>query len=164
MARSPRSVGPKRSGAAGAPGAGRTAADTARAHQATRKAHAQETAEDYAEAIADLIESEGEARVVDLADRLGVSHVTVVRTIARLQREGLVVTRPYRSIHLTDRGREMAEDSARRHEVVVRFLRALGISEATAQADAEGIEHHVSEETLAAFARFADGRWSPRRG
>lgn len=136
----------------------RTASDTARAHQATRKAHAQETAEDYAEAIADLIGTVGEARVVDLADRLGVSHVTVVRTVARLQREGLVVTRPYRSIHLTDRGRLLAEDSARRHEVVVRFLRALGISEPTAQADAEGIEHHVSEETLAAFARFTDGR------
>jgi DtxR family manganese transport transcriptional regulator len=140
----------------------RTASDTARAHQATRKAHAQETAEDYAEAIADLIGTVGEARVVDLADRLGVSHVTVVRTVARLQREGLVVTRPYRSIHLTDRGRLLAEDSARRHEVVVRFLRALGISEPTAQADAEGIEHHVSEETLAAFARFTDGR-RPRR-
>lgn len=140
----------------------RTASDTARAHQATRKAHAQETAEDYAEAIADLIGTVGEARVVDLADRLGVSHVTVVRTVARLQREGLVVTRPYRSIHLTDRGRLLAEDSARRHEVVVRFLRALGISEPTAQADAEGIEHHVSGETLAAFARFTDGR-RPRR-
>lgn len=158
MARSPRSVGPKRSRAAGAPGAGRSAADTARAHQATRRAHALETAEDYAEAIADLIESEGEARVVDLADRLGVSHVTVVRTIARLQREGLVVTRPYRSIFLTDSGRLLAEEAARRHDVVVRFLRALGISEAAAQADAEGIEHHVSEETLAAFARFAEGR------
>lgn len=141
-----------------APSARRTAADQARAHQATRKAHAQETAEDYAEAIADLIESEGEARVVDLADRLGVSHVTVVRTIARLQREGLVLTRPYRSIFLTDSGRSLAEEAARRHEVVVRFLRSLGISEATAHADAEGIEHHVSEETLAAFARFAEGR------
>jgi len=142
----------------------RSAAEQARAHKATRRAHAHETAEDYAEAIADLIDAGGEARVVDLAGRLGVSHVTVVRTIARLKREGLVITRPYRSIFLTDEGRLLAADSRRRHAVVERFLRALGISEATVQADAEGIEHHVSEETLSAFERFAGGGGKRSRG
>lgn len=84
--------------------------------------------------------------------------MTVIRTVQRLQREGLVVTRPYRSIFLTDTGREMAERAKERHEKVVEFLQALGISEATAKADAEGIEHHVSEETLAAFDKFLAGR------
>lgn len=130
-------------------GAGERAAH----HRATRRAHANETAEDYAEAIYDLIESQGEARVVELAQRLGVSHVTVVRTVARLQRDGLVTARPYRSIFLTDAGRRLALRARRRHAVVVAFLRSLGISEAAALADAEGIEHHVSGETLAAFER-----------
>jgi DtxR family manganese transport transcriptional regulator len=82
-----------------------------------------------------------------------VTHVTVGRTIQRLQRDGLVTAQPYRSIFLTDAGRELAEKSRRRHEIVVDFLRAIGVPEAVAQSDAEGIEHHVSEETLAAFLK-----------
>lgn len=103
--------------------------------------------------IAELIATTGEARVIDLARRLGVTHVTVGRTVQRLQRDGLVTTQPYRSIFLTEAGRKLAEESRRRHAIVVDFLKSLGISEAAAQSDAEGIEHHVSKETLAAFRR-----------
>jgi DtxR family manganese transport transcriptional regulator len=117
----------------------------------TRREHAQETAEDYVEAIADLIAESGEARVVDLAKRLGVTHVTVNRTIVRLQKAGYVTSQPYRAIFLTDPGRKLAAACKSRHEVVVEFLRSLGISERVAEMDAEGIEHHVSPETLAAF-------------
>lgn len=117
----------------------------------TREDHASETAEDYAEAIADLTDAAGEARVVDLAKRLGVTHVTVNRTIARLQRDGIVTSQPYRAIFLTDKGRRVASASKQRHEVVVAFLRSLGVPEHVARIDAEGMEHHVSQETLAAF-------------
>lgn len=121
--------------------------------QQTRREHASETAEDYVEAIADLTAAQGEARVVDLARRLGVTHVTVNRTLARLQREGYVSVQPYRAIFLTDSGRKLAEECQHRHGIVVAFLRSLGIPEKTAEIDAEGIEHHVSPATLAAFAR-----------
>jgi DtxR family manganese transport transcriptional regulator len=117
----------------------------------TRAEHANEIAEDYVEAIADLIAESGEARVVDLARRLGVSHVTVNRTIVRLQKAGLVNSRPYRAIFLTDSGRHLAETCKGRHNTVVAFLVSLGVSERVAELDAEGIEHHVSPETLAAF-------------
>lgn len=117
----------------------------------TRREHAHETAEDYVEAIADLIAETGEARVVDLAKRLGVTHVTVNRTIARLQKGGYVTAQPYRSIFLTDGGRELAAMCKSRHETVVAFLRSLDIPERVAESDAEGIEHHVSPETLTAF-------------
>jgi DtxR family manganese transport transcriptional regulator len=117
----------------------------------TRREHASETAEDYAEAIADLVAETGEARVVDLAKRLGVTHVTVNRTIARLHKAGVVTSQPYRAIFLTDEGRALAATSKSRHQTVVAFLRHLGISERVAEMDAEGIEHHVSPETLAAF-------------
>jgi DtxR family manganese transport transcriptional regulator len=119
----------------------------------TRREHANEIAEDYAEAIADLVAETGEARIVDLAKRLGVTHVTVIRTIGRLQKAGFVTSRPYRSIFLTDRGRNLAAACKARHETVATFLRSLGIPERVAEMDAEGIEHHVSPDTLNAFKR-----------
>lgn len=121
--------------------------------QQTRREHASETAEDYVEAIADLTAQHGEARVVDLARRLGVTHVTVNRTLGRLQREGFVSVQPYRAIFLTDSGRKLAAECQHRHRIVVAFLRSLGVPEKSAEIDAEGIEHHVSPATLAAFAR-----------
>jgi DtxR family manganese transport transcriptional regulator len=121
--------------------------------QQTRREHASEIAEDYVEAIADLAATQGEARVVDLARRLGVTHVTVNRTLVRLQRDGYVSTQPYRAIFLTPAGLKLAASCQQRHTTVVSFLRSLGISEKTAELDAEGIEHHVSPETLTAFQR-----------
>ena len=137
--------------------AARPAELQASALRQTRREHSTETAEDYAEAIAELSATVGEARAVDLARRLGVSHVTVIRTVARLQRDGYVSTQPYRSIFLTDKGKRLAEASRRRHDIVVEFLRSLGVPEPMAQTDAEGIEHHVSPETLAAFRRHLAG-------
>ena len=119
----------------------------------TRAAHARELAEDYVEAIADLTTAVGEARVTDLARALGVTHVTVNRTVARLQEAGYVTAQPYRAIFLTEKGRKTATASKRRHETVVRFLCAIGVPEGAAQRDAEGIEHHVGPETLSAFER-----------
>ena len=117
----------------------------------TRREHANEIAEDYVEAIADLMAETGEARVVDMACRLGVTHVTVIRAIARLQKGGLVTAQPYRAIFLTEKGRALAAMCKSRHETVAAFLRSLGIPEHVAEMDAEGIEHHVSPDTLAAF-------------
>ncbi|HEY9172623.1 MAG TPA: manganese-binding transcriptional regulator MntR [Verrucomicrobiae bacterium] len=117
----------------------------------TRREHASEIAEDYVEAIADLVAETGEARVVDLAKRLGVTHVTVNRTVARLQRSGYVTSQPYRAIFLTPTGRELAVTCKERHGIVVAFLCSLGVPRQIAERDAEGIEHHVSPETLAAF-------------
>jgi DtxR family transcriptional regulator, manganese transport regulator len=124
----------------------------------SRRDRATEVVQDYVEAIADLSVSLGEARVVDLARRLGVTHVTVNRTLSRLQQAGFVNTKPYRSIFLTEAGFQLAAECKRRHETVVAFLRSLGISEKAAEMDAEGIEHHVSPETLAAFERYLKGR------
>jgi DtxR family transcriptional regulator, manganese transport regulator len=123
----------------------------------TRRDHSQELAQDYVELIADLIEHSGEARVVDLARRLGVTHVTVNRTIQRLQRGGLVATQPYRAIFLTAAGQRLAVESRERHDLVVRFLVAIGVPRAVAESDAEGIEHHVSRETLRAFRAHLTG-------
>src|SRR3984957_12304599 len=103
----------------------------------SRRDRALEVAQDYVEAIADLSAALGEARVVDLARRLGVTHVTVNRTLARLQRAGFVNTKPYRAIFLTDAGKRLADECKQRHDTVVSFLRSLGISEKVAELDAE---------------------------
>ncbi|KZL09061.1 manganese-binding transcriptional regulator MntR [Pseudovibrio sp. Ad26] len=122
--------------------------------ESVRRAHQSEMAEDYVELIAELIAERGEARPVEIAEHLGVSQPTVTKNLARLKRDGLVIHAPYRSVFLTDEGKELADICRKRHRIVVNFLKALGINEAIAEHDAEGIEHHVSEETLAAFEAF----------
>ncbi|TPG12192.1 manganese-binding transcriptional regulator MntR [Sphingomonas oligophenolica] len=132
--------------------------DTARraaAFRQTRAAHLTEVAEDYVELIGDLIHQQGEARLSDIAENMAVSQPTVSKIVARLRREGLVVSRPYRSIFLTEAGAAMAAEARRKHAIVARFLRALGVDEATVDADSEGIEHHVSDRTLAALAQLS---------
>tara|TARA_E500000318_G_scaffold107065_1_gene115845 strand:- start:123 stop:596 length:474 start_codon:yes stop_codon:yes gene_type:complete len=123
---------------------------------AVRQAHESEVAEDYVELIAELIETRGEARLVDIAERLGVKPPTVTKSISRLKVAGLVRREPYRAIFLTEAGQELAETCRRRHRIVVAFLLSLGIDEETAERDAEGIEHHVSETTLEAFESQLD--------
>lgn len=123
-------------------------------HARTRRDHASELAEDYVEAVAELIDQEGACRVTDLAVRFAVSHVSVNRAIARLRRDGYVTSRRYGPIELTPAGERLAKAARSRHDVVYRFLRALGVSEATAIADTEGIEHHVSAETLRVMESF----------
>ena len=126
----------------------------ARRFKKTRSAQSAALAEDYVELIADLLATIGEARPTDIARRLGVSHVTAIKVVARLKREGLATGRPYRGIFLTEEGEKLAARVKARHRLVVDVLMALGVPGDTAESDAEGIEHYVSEKTLSAFARF----------
>ena len=121
-----------------------------RAREARRSA----LVEDYVELIADLIDDGGEARQVDIAARLGVAQPTVAKMLKRLAEDGLVAQRPYRGTFLTQAGHALAVRSRERHRVVEQFLLALGITPVVAHRDAEGLEHHVSAETLDAFALF----------
>jgi DtxR family manganese transport transcriptional regulator len=132
----------------------REAKRQARSFERVRQAHQREVAEDYVELIADLIDVTGEARAVDLAERLGVTNATVNSALNRLAREGLVTRQRYRSIFLSEAGRALAEAARERHRLVRDFLVNLGVDPETAEIDAEGIEHHTSEKTLAALKRF----------
>ncbi len=124
----------------------------------TRGHHANETAEDYVEAISAIVAEKKECRVLDLARHFNVSHVTVSRIVRRLQGESLLQSSPYQPIELTAKGSMLAEKVKQRHEVVYAFLLALGVDRQTAQIDSEGIEHHVSRKTLAAMKRFIAGK------
>ncbi|TGD95572.1 manganese-binding transcriptional regulator MntR [Methylobacterium nonmethylotrophicum] len=134
----------------------------AEAHSAgfrqVREARRLELVEDYVELIADLIGDAGEARQVDIAARLGVAQPTVAKMLKRLAEDGLVQQRPYRGVFLTEAGQALAVEARERHRIVESFLLALGVSPDVARCDAEGIEHHVSRETLDAFRRFTAAR------
>ena len=121
-----------------------------------REAHRRELIDDYVELISDLIHESGEARQVDMAARLGVSQPTVAKMLKRLASVGLIEQIPWRGVFLTPEGEKLAQESRERHQIVETFLLVLGVSLDTARRDAEGMEHHVSEETLALFRRFSD--------
>ncbi|EIC85333.1 manganese-binding transcriptional regulator MntR [Serratia sp. M24T3] len=130
--------------------------DHAQGFLQVREAHRRELMEDYVELISDLIQEFGEARQVDLAARLGVSQPTVAKTLKRLASAGLVRQLPYRGTFLTPEGEKLAAENRERHNIVEEFFVALGISPETARLDSEGVEHHVSDETLEAFKRFTE--------
>ncbi len=126
----------------------------ARRFDQARSARSAEVLEDYTELIDDLLREHGEARITDIARRLGVTHPTATKAVARLKREGLAMSRPYRGVFLTDSGAAMAERVRARHRLVVQLLMAVGVPAEAAETDAEGIEHYVSEATLVAFEHF----------
>lgn len=119
-----------------------------------REAQSVALLEDYVEMIGDLHAALGEARVADIAQKMGVAQPTATKTIARLKREGLATSRPYRGVFLTEAGAALAIRVRARHRTVVSFLVAVGIPEDVAEMDAEGIEHHVSDQTLTAFEAY----------
>jgi Mn-dependent DtxR family transcriptional regulator len=106
--------------------------------------------EDYLEQIHHLIEEKGYARVVDVAKNLGLAQASVTNMIQRLDADGLVHYEKYRGVILTDEGEAIARAIIRRHEKLTNFLELFGLDEATIYEDVEGMEHHISPETLAA--------------
>lgn len=127
---------------------------TAGRFEKNRRDHARETAEDYAELILRQESAGLPARPTDLARLLGVSHVTVLRTLERLTRGGLLERAAGCGVVLTPRGRRLAQAAHDRHQLVVTFLARLGVPPEVAEADAEGIEHHLSPVTLERWAAF----------
>lgn len=122
----------------------------------TREDHRSEVAEDYVELIFQLGQH-GDVRTTHLVQALGVAQPTVTKALDKLQRDGLVTVHPRRSVELTHEGESMARESLERHELIVRFLISIGVDREVAEMDAEGIEHHVSEATQKAIARYLRG-------
>jgi DtxR family manganese transport transcriptional regulator len=131
---------------------------SAQRHRRVRRQHTDELAEDYAEAIYRLIQDTGSARVMELAEDFGVSHVSVIRALRRFESQSLLTYSRESGALLTPDGERLAKRAADRHDTLVRLFRALGVSEVQADADAEGSEHHLSHETFEAIHRFLDAR------
>ena len=120
----------------------------------TRKVHESELAEDYVELIADLINKEGEAKIVDIANHLGISKATVNQTVNRLIKKELIKSKPYRNIYLTKKGVNIANRIRLRHKIVYEFLIVIGLDNETVGFESEGIEHHVGHKTLAKLKKL----------
>ncbi|HAV62468.1 MAG TPA: transcriptional regulator MntR [Verrucomicrobiales bacterium] len=114
-----------------------------------------QSAEDYLERIHELIEEKGYARVVDIASSLKVRQASVTSMVQKLGDLGFLKYEKYRGLILTDEGRDVARRIKRRHETLARFFSLLELNEDTQRRDIEGIEHHLSGETLAALAALA---------
>jgi len=123
-------------------------------HHRVRRQHASEIAQDYVEAIHEIGETGSAIKIRILQEIFGVSHVTVIRTLKRLEEQGLVSGTRSKEIELTEEGRRLAMSAAARHELLRNFFIALGVSGDQADADAEGAEHHLSDETLNAIRKF----------
>ncbi len=104
--------------------------------------------EDYLEQIYNLIEAKGYARVVDIAQNLGISQASVTNMIQKLDAEGYLVYERYRGVTLTDDGRRVGKAIAKRHDILERLLTSFGIDQETVHQDVEGMEHHISKSTL----------------
>ena len=110
--------------------------------------------EDYIEAIHLRVKSEGSARVVDIANSLGVKMPSVNNAVKELAKLGLIAYEPYHSITLTDEGRRQAEEIFRRHTILKDFLLSIGVSAENAERDACAMEHVLSAETLLKLRRI----------
>lgn len=110
--------------------------------------------EDYVEAINEILLKKGSVKNVDLCKYFGVSNATVSKNIQRLIKEELVESEKYKNIFLTKNGKMLAEKSNTRHEILYKFLTKLGVPEKIAEVDSEGMEHHMSKETLNMMKKF----------
>jgi Mn-dependent DtxR family transcriptional regulator len=107
--------------------------------------------EDYLEQILDLINTKGYARVADIAQGLKISQASVTNMVQRLDSEGVLKYEKYRGLVLTTAGETLARNIMRRHQLLSDFLRMLGIEEEVVYHDVEGMEHHISPQTLNAI-------------
>jgi len=110
--------------------------------------------EDYVEAINEINLKKGFVKNVDLCKYFGVSNATVCKNIKRLIKEELVESEKYKNIFLTKVGKMLAEKSNTRHEILYKFLIKLGVPNKVAEIDSEGMEHHISTETLSIMKKF----------
>ncbi len=104
--------------------------------------------EDYLEKILQLINGKGYARVADIADGLGIAQPSVSNMVRRLDEKGLINYEKYRGMTLTEEGERLARRIVKRHNLLEEFLGLIGIAQEVAYQDLEGMEHHISSETL----------------
>lgn len=119
----------------------------------------QESAENYLEAILMLEQQQGEARSIDVANRLGVSKPSVSYAMKRLRENGYVEMDSAGKLSLTESGRAIAQNIYAKHELLSDFLQALGVDHATARADACRMEHAISQKSFEKISAYlADSR------
>src|SRR5712691_9379711 len=114
-----------------------------------------QSAEDYLERIHELIEEKGYARVVDIASSLKVKQASVTSMVQKLGEAGYLKYEKYRGLILTDKVLEVARRILNRHETLSRFFSLFDLDPESQRQDIEGIEHHLSPDTVEILADLA---------
>ena len=115
-----------------------------------------EATEDYLETINSLIKEKGYAASVDIAERMSVSKPTVTSIVKKLDAQGFLVHERYRGLSLTQKGKKLAQEMQRKHELIAQFLMLFGVDEGTAREDAEMIEHGLHADTIQKLGAFTE--------
>ncbi|SER16399.1 iron (metal) dependent repressor, DtxR family [Gracilibacillus ureilyticus] len=102
------------------------------------------TMEDYIEQIYLLIETKGYARVSAIAEALQVQPSSVTKMVQKLDKDEYLNYEKYQGLVLTPKGKRMGKRLVYRHELLEQFLRLIGVNEENIYTDVEGIEHHLS--------------------
>ena len=118
------------------------------------KLHA--SGEDYLEAILVLQKQKGMVRSVDVARHMDVSKPSVCHAVATLKNGGFLTMDDDFFLHLTEVGREVAEQIYEKHRFFTERLIAAGVDPETAEADACRIEHVISEESFRRLKAVAE--------
>ncbi|MFP7477763.1 transcriptional regulator MntR [Terribacillus saccharophilus] len=100
--------------------------------------------EDYIEQIYILMDQKGYARVSDIAENLQVHPSSVTKMVQKLDKDEYLKYEKYRGLILTDKGEKVGKRLVYRHELLEDFLRIIGVEEENIYQDVEGIEHHMS--------------------
>ncbi|HWJ76629.1 MAG TPA: transcriptional regulator MntR [Niallia sp.] len=104
--------------------------------------------EDYIERIYNLIEDKGYARVSDIAEGLSVHPSSVTKMVQKLDKDEYLVYEKYRGLVLTPKGKKIGKRLVYRHELLEQLLRSIGVKEENIYNDVEGIEHHLSWDSI----------------
>ncbi len=100
--------------------------------------------EDYLEQIYILMDQKGYARVSDIAENLCVQPSSVTKMIQKLDKDEYLIYEKYRGIVLTAKGKKIGQRLVYRHELLEQFLTLIGVKAENIYTDVEGIEHHLS--------------------
>ncbi|MFP5113315.1 transcriptional regulator MntR [Bacillaceae bacterium C204] len=104
--------------------------------------------EDYIEQIYILIEEKGYARVSDIAEALSVHPSSVTKMVQKLDKDEYLVYEKYRGLVLTTKGKKIGKRLVFRHDLLEQFLKIIGVKNENIYNDVEGIEHHLSWDSI----------------
>ncbi len=116
--------------------------------------------EDYLERIYKLIDEKGYARVADIAEGLEVHPSSVTKMIQKLDKDNYLIYEKYRGLVLTPKGKRIGKRLVDRHEVLEKFLSMIGVQSGNIYRDVEGIEHHLSQDSMECIEVFIE--WMSR--
>ncbi len=117
------------------------------------KHKAEESVEDYLEAILILHNRIGRVRSIDVAKELDFSKPSVSVAMKNLRNKDYITVDSDGFISLTPTGKERAKNVFEKHTILSEWLISLGVKRETALEDACKMEHDLSEESFQAIKK-----------